>query len=141
MPRESESKPRKNETLEETIARLLRVQKKSKISEIGEAILREWGGAEDFARAFKHTYDNAPAGSLIRAKLLERMLHFVDVDEKEEIEFDEEVLSAVVMELAQRHGRDGSTHSQEDSDREDSGGAGSSGSATEETEDSETPSA
>ncbi len=120
------SPPKKTETLEEAVARILRAKKASHISEIGEAIVEQWGGAREIAGAFRDTYERAPPGSMIRAKLLDRMLHFIDEGSTDDIEFDEETLSAVIIEAAKQDGPNGQTHPSIKEAGSGSGGVGTS---------------
>lgn len=65
----------------ETIRGLL--HKKNRIphlQEIIEAIIKQWGGPSRFAQAFFETYSNAKAGSLIRARMLEKCIDLMKLN-------------------------------------------------------------
>lgn len=90
--------PEAEKALGEGIKRLISKRSVGQFKEFAEGLLEVWGGPLQLAREMKKTYEAAPAGSMTRARILDRITSFIQAlseDETEE-EFDDETIIAVM---------------------------------------------
>ncbi len=81
--------PSKIDILKKTVGRRKRVPH---LSEVIEQIITEWGGAELLAKSFRETYLSAAKGSMVRARMLERIMDLMKLNAQmygSEDEFDD----------------------------------------------------
>ena len=98
--------PVAQESLGEGIKKLITKQTVPQFKELAENLLDEWGGPRQIAKAFHETYLAAPAGSMTRSRILDRIMSFVQLvsEDSTEPEFDDEVIIAVLREELSKDG-------------------------------------
>ena len=100
--------PEAEQAIGEGIKRLISKKSTYQFKEFAENLFDEWGGPRQIARSMKHTYEQAPAGSMTRARILDRITSFMQSlsEDQAEEEFDDETIIAVMKEEMRRDGFD-----------------------------------
>ena len=90
----------------EGIKKLISKKSTPQLSELVESLFDVWGGARQIAMAMYSTYNAAPAGSMTRSRILDRLIAFAQMtkEDSDDQEFDDETVAAVMAKVMEEHG-------------------------------------
>lgn len=92
--------------LGEGIKKLISCDTAPQLGEFLGYLTEEWGGPRQVAKAYYQTFRDAPQGSMVRSRMLERIMTIMEslAGRSSEQEFDDETIIAVMMKELRQHG-------------------------------------